>query len=57
MLKQYLTLDAKFCKAFANGSSANIKCSKTHLSKIERAGRSIPIPSLFRAPILPKTPF
>ena len=30
---------AKVCKAFANGSSANVKFSKTQLSKIVQLGR------------------
>ena len=37
---------SKICKAFKNGSSANIKFSKTHLSKIVQLGevlRGIPI--------------
>ena len=29
---------SKFCKAFANGSSANIKLSKTQLHKIGKSG-------------------
>ena len=29
---------SKICKAFANGSSANLKCSKTQLSKILQSG-------------------
>ena len=29
---------SKICKAFANGSSANIKLSKTHLHKIGQSG-------------------
>ena len=45
------------CKAFANGSSANIKFSKTQLPKIEQWGGFIPIPSLFGSPLLSKTPF
>ena len=37
---------SKICKAFANGSSVNIKFSKTQMSKIEQLGgvlRGIPI--------------
>ena len=30
---------SKICKAFANGSSANIKCSKTQLFKMIPVGR------------------
>ena len=30
---------SKICKAFANGSSANIKCSKTQLHRIGQSGR------------------
>ena len=32
---------SKICKAFANGSSANIKFSKTQLSKIVYSGRGL----------------
>ena len=32
---------SRLCKAFANGSSANIKFSKTKLSKIVQLGESI----------------
>ena len=35
-------------KAFANGSSANIKLSKTHLSKIVQSGGFIPFEIFFR---------
>ena len=35
-------------KAFANGSSANIKFSKTHLSKIVQSGGFIPFEIFFR---------
>ena len=35
------TLISKLCKAFANGSSANIKLSKTQLHKIGQSGGSL----------------
>ena len=33
---------SEICKAFANGSSANMKFSKTYLSKLVQLGRVIP---------------
>ena len=36
---------SKICKAFANGSSANIKFSKTQLSKIQSGGFMFSLPS------------
>ena len=38
----------KIRKAFANGSSANIKFSKTQLSKIAQSGGFIPLETFFR---------
>ena len=43
---------SKICKAFANGSSANMEFSKTHLSKMMQPGRCI---GIFN-PINPVTP-
>ena len=37
------TLVSRFRKAFANGSSANIKFSRTHLLKIGQSGRFLGI--------------
>ena len=37
---------SRLCKAFANDSSANIKLSKTKLSKTAQLGRFIPLDSL-----------
>ena len=42
-------------KALGNGSSPNIKFSKSQLSKIEQGG-FIPIPSSFGSPIISKIP-
>ena len=47
---------SKIFKAFANGSSANVKFSKTQLFKIEQSGGFIPISSLFGSPTISKTP-
>ena len=35
---------SRLCKAFANGSSANIKLSKAQLHKIERSGEFLSSP-------------
>ena len=47
---------SKIFKAFANGSSANVKFSKTQLFKIKQSGGFIPISSLFGSPTISKTP-
>ena len=44
-----ITQVSKLCKAFANGSSANIKFSKTQLPKMIQLGESLtygPLPGL-----------
>ena len=51
---------SKICKAFVNGSSANIKFSKTQLSKTRQAGRSFgmfnPINTINTIKVLSKIP-
>ena len=46
---------SKICKVFANGSSANMKLSKTRLSKIKSGGFKFSLPSdiIFNKGVIP----
>ena len=45
---------SRLCKGFANGSSANIKFSKTQLSKMIQSGGFLPDPLVdIRGPLSP----
>ena len=46
---------SKICEAFASGLSANIKFSKTQLSKVVQFGGFMPVPSILGPPILLRT--